>query len=108
MSLYETRDCGHSEIVLAKKCRTCEDITKEKELEDLRWFRDQINSRVMPGEMDSADSAYDLIQRLRAALEQIAAPTYGTELCNTDEENNEILGHHMFWHQSIARKALGR
>ena len=72
MSLYETRDCGHSEIVLAKKCRTCEDIAKEKELEDLRWFRDQINSRVMPGEMDSADSAYDLIQRMRAALLELA------------------------------------
>ena len=53
MSLYETRDCGHSEIVLAKKCRTCEDIAKEKELEDLRWFRDQINSRVLFSTSDS-------------------------------------------------------
>ncbi len=31
------------------------------------------------------------IMRLRAALEAIAKPTYGTEFCNSDEENNEIL-----------------
>ena len=65
-----------SPMVLDKKIvgavEVFRDITKEKELEDLRWFRDQINSRVMPGEMDSADSAYDLIQRMRAALLELA------------------------------------
>ena len=104
MSLYETRDCGHSEIVLAKKCRTCEYIAKEKELKDLRWFRDQINSNVIPGEMDSADSAYDLIQRLRAALEQI----------EQDTRNSSVVGHPGITCMECedtnkrARKALGR
>jgi hypothetical protein len=43
---------------------------------------------------------------LKEALEKIAAVTYGTELCNTDEENNEILASHFFYHQRIARKVL--
>ena len=34
-------------------------------IDDLIWFRDQINSRVMPGTMDTAESAYDLIHNLR-------------------------------------------
>lgn len=36
-----------------------------KEYADLIWFRDEINKRVIPGESDSAESAYALIQSLR-------------------------------------------
>jgi hypothetical protein len=102
MSLYETRDCGHSEIVLAKKCRICEGIAKEKELEDLRWFRDQINSNVIPGEMDGADSAYDLIQRMRTALEHISDP-YSPPCCCRDDA--ESLARH---YEDVADAALGK
>jgi len=42
------------------------------------------------------------------ALESISANTYGTELCNTDEENNEILASHYFVHQNIGREALAK
>lgn len=45
-------------------------------------------------------------ERYRGALEVVAKPTYGTELCNSDEENNEILDHHLFINQRIARQAL--
>src|SRR5271167_3701869 len=31
------------------------------------------------------------LDKYKKALEAIAKVTYGTELCNTDEENNEIL-----------------
>lgn len=64
--------------------------------------------------MDRLEEANDEIRDLRsevvrykAALIVIAKPTYGTELCNSDEENNEILAHHFFIHQYIAKKALG-
>ncbi len=43
---------------------------------------------------------------LEAALREIAANTYGTELTNSDAENNEILGRHLSRFQQIARKAL--
>lgn len=46
------------------------------------------------------------VKKLREALEKIAAPTYGTELCNSDVENNEILARHHFINQKIAREAL--
>lgn len=42
----------------------------------------------------------------REALEKIAKPTYGTELCNSSEENDPILASHMLSHQKIARSAL--
>jgi len=42
-----------------------------KELEDLRWFRDQVNKRVMPGERDTADSAYLLMCELRKDRERL-------------------------------------
>ena len=40
------------------------------------------------------------------ALEVIAAPTYGTELCETDEVNDKILARHHFSNQTVARNAL--
>lgn len=46
------------------------------------------------------------IDRLRAALECIAKPTYGTELWMDGEERAEILGGHLFRLQGIARVAL--
>ena len=44
--------------------------------------------------------------RLRAALGEIAKPTYGTEWTDTDEDRAEILGRHLFAAQAIARSAL--
>lgn len=41
-----------------------------------------------------------------AALGKIAKPTYGTELCNSQEENNEIMARYTFGYQEIARQAL--
>jgi hypothetical protein len=43
---------------------------------------------------------------LLKVLEAIVKPTYGTELCNTDAENNEILTAHFWRHIDIARKAI--
>lgn len=46
------------------------------------------------------------VERYRTALEKIAKPTYGTELCNTEEENNAILAPWVFIYQNTAREAL--
>ena len=46
------------------------------------------------------------IEKLEAALGEIAANTYGTELTNSDAENNDILGRHLVRFQKIAREAL--
>jgi hypothetical protein len=43
---------------------------------------------------------------LLEVIKKISKNTYGTEVCNTDEENNEILAQHFFYHQNIAREAL--
>ena len=56
-----------------------------------------------------AQAIRDLIAseaRLRAALGEIAKPTYGTDWTDTDEERAEILGRHLFAAQAIARAAL--
>lgn len=66
-----------------------------KELETLVTFQNDAEFLLLG---DNAD--------LRAALERIAAPTYGTELCNSDEENNAILAPLVFLYQEIARDAL--
>jgi hypothetical protein len=42
----------------------------------------------------------------KSAIKKIAAVTYGTEPCNSKEENSEILVSHFFAHQNIAREAL--
>ncbi len=46
------------------------------------------------------------MRRLREALEKIAANTYGTEVLNTDEENDAIMAPWAFRYQIIARAAL--
>ena len=46
------------------------------------------------------------VKQLEVALEEIMKPSYGTELCNTDEENNEILANHWRRHWEIAHKAV--
>ncbi len=43
---------------------------------------------------------------MREALKYIARTTYGTELCNTDAENNEILAGHYWSCSAKAQKAL--
>jgi len=45
-------------------------------------------------------------QRLRAALKEIAKPTYGTEFGMSDEDKADILGRHLFAKQDLARAAL--
>lgn len=44
--------------------------------------------------------------KMRACLEYIKKNTYGTESCNSEEENNEILARHFFSHQNKARECL--
>lgn len=56
--------------------------------------------------LDKVDELEAENARLLKALQFISAPTYGTELCNTDAENNEILARHHFLSQSVARQAL--
>ena len=51
-------------------------------------------------------SKTDKVQILIAALKYVCRVTYGTELCNTDEENNEILARHFFNSADKAREAL--
>lgn len=46
------------------------------------------------------------LETTRAALEEISKVTYGTELCNSNEENNSILAPRVFQYQRIAREAL--
>jgi hypothetical protein len=62
-----------------------------------------------PEYMKIEDENYVLASKLKIALEAlktISGNTYGTEICNSDEENNEILAQHFFVHQGIARKAV--
>ena len=52
---------------------------------------------------------YSLESKLAVAVEALktmSSVTYGTELCNSDEENNEILANNFFRHQKIAEEAL--
>lgn len=46
-----------------------------------------------------------MLLEMYEALQAISKNTYGTELSNSDAENNEILAEHFFIHQNIARKA---
>jgi hypothetical protein len=46
------------------------------------------------------------VERLRAALKEIAKPTYGTEFHMSDEDRADILGRHLFAKQDLARAAL--
>jgi len=48
----------------------------------------------------------DEIAKYREALEYIAAPTYGTEPFNTDEERAKIYWNHIARFQFAAREAL--
>lgn len=45
---------------------------------------------------------------MREALDYIAKTTYGTEFCNSDEENNSILAPWVFRYQNKAREALAK
>jgi hypothetical protein len=42
------------------------------------------------------------------ALEKISKPTYGTELCNSEEENNSILAPWALAYQMLSREALSK
>lgn len=62
---------------------------------------------------ETARQAADLIRRqrdriteLEAALRRIAAPTYGTEIWDTDEERAAIYARHLEGHRRIAVEAL--
>jgi hypothetical protein len=46
------------------------------------------------------------LQMAVEGLRECCKVTYGTELCNTDEENNEILARHFFALQKSASQTL--
>ncbi len=48
----------------------------------------------------------NLISKMKSALKYVCRVTYGTELINSDEENNEILARHFFNSADTARKTL--
>lgn len=50
--------------------------------------------------------AADRIEALEAALREIARPTYGTEINDTDAERADLLGRHLVRFQRIALEAL--
>ena len=54
---------------------------------------------------------YDQRSNLALAIEtlrMIAQNSYGTELCNSIEENNEILANHYFINQRLAKETLDK
>lgn len=59
-----------------------------RELKDLRWFQNQINSQVVPGTTDSGDAASHLVLRMRNALVLIARASFAGP--NTDERRQFI------------------
>jgi hypothetical protein len=79
------------------------DLSME-ELNEL--YNDRDHTRIDPGVFRRVVKQAMEVEKLREALEQIATTTYGTELCNSDDENNEILAKHHFINQGIARDAL--
>lgn len=72
---------------------------RKRLVEDLRDL-DRVSGTVMLRE------AADTITELEAALEQIAAVTYGTELNDTDAERADHHWRTVCSFQSIARAAL--
>jgi hypothetical protein len=80
----------------------------ENDYKDMRRFQQQFIDadqalRAITERLNEMDTRFAIAFE---ALEKIAAVTYGTELCNTEEENNKILAEHFFWHQNIARDAI--
>lgn len=68
MSLHETRDeCGHSEIVLAKKCRTCKAIAQNRVIDAARkcvWADPNLDVHVdSHKELDEALDALDALAK---------------------------------------------
>lgn len=55
---------------------------------------------------DRSDAVVRILQ-LESALRRIAAPTYGTELHDTDAERASVYWGHLQRAQQIAREALG-
>ncbi len=51
------------------------------------------------------DTLYNLEKAIEV-LRMIAQNSYGTEICNSKEENNEILANHYFINQQLAREFL--
>lgn len=74
----------------------------------MQELRDAFDSDDVPRKNIALRHAYDRIADLEEALRAIAANTYGTELCNTAEENLYIVSRHLSRHQQIARDALAK
>lgn len=82
------------------------DLTNtEKELEGARAYNESLSNTWKKSVLDRAELNSKLAKAV-TVLEQIAANTYGTELCNTEEENNAITAGHFFHHQQLARNIL--
>ena len=101
--LYADRNlyCKLADERMAEVHRLKEENNQWKELHE------RSATMVIPSETDSADAYRQMWFEMKEALEEICKPTYGTELCNTDEENNEILAAYYSIYLNIARKALG-
>lgn len=82
----------------------------EAEIEQYKSRYFESKGAVLSGVVGMTEVEYEKLitenKKFKDALIIISKNTYGTECCNTEEENNEILARDMFWHQSIAREAL--
>ncbi len=82
----------------------------EAEIEQYKSRYFESKGAVLSGVVGMTEVEYEKLiaenKKFKDALIIISKNTYGTECCNTEEENNEILARDMFWRQSIAREAL--
>lgn len=100
-------EAGFHRSLIASACEMLPELLKLRaERDELKALIDQATRLVVPGEVDTGDAFRKMLSIAVVALEKISAPTYGTEICNSDEENNKILADHFFLHQRIARQAI--
>ena len=63
-------------------------------------------------ELEATEKELDRLRKehamMKETLSKISANTYGTETCNTEEENNAILARHFFRHQNMTRECLAK
>jgi hypothetical protein len=66
----------------------------------------RVRQTIVEEARDERDAALAEVEKLRAALKEIAKPTYGTEFNMSDEDRADILGRHLFAKQDLARATL--
>lgn len=77
----------------------------EKDLRENRNYNYSLSLTWQKSVVDRAELKSKLAKAI-TVLEQIAAVTYGTECCNTNEENDAITARYFFSHQQLARNIL--